>query len=136
MRKFILPVITYIIVSFAWAYVWNLVLFKDAYSAIANSALRPEPIIPLGFVAIIIQALVITYLFVKIFPLAPSMKTAFTLTLGFGTFLITYAAFVVPAKFNISSPQQYMAMELVFEIIHFTIIALLFFSIFKNSKLA
>jgi hypothetical protein len=133
-KRQIVAFASYIAVTFAWAIIWNLVFFKETYSALAVSAYRSEPIIPLGFVAIVIQAITITYLFGKFFPLAPTLKTALMLTVGFGVFLITYAALVVPAKFAVSPTFEYVALELVFEIIHFVLIGLMFFSIFRNVK--
>lgn len=134
MRYRLISFLSYVIVTFGWALIWNIVLFKETYQMLGGASLRAEPIIPLGFVAIIIQGIAITYLFEKLSPLAPGLKSAFLLAFGFGIFLISYAALVVPAKFLISPSWQYICMELVFETIHFALIALVFHSIFKSFK--
>src|SRR5262245_54983133 len=61
-RKYVLAVIAYIVVTFAVAASWHLVFFKDLYDQLAIFT-RKEPLIPLGLVSILTQALILAYLY-------------------------------------------------------------------------
>jgi len=61
MKKLGLFVTAYFVLTMAWAYPWHLIWFHDVYVTM-GSVTRPEPIIPLGMLAIILQGLVIGHL--------------------------------------------------------------------------
>jgi len=89
--KFFLAVISFIILSFAIAYPWHLIWFHDLYVS-WGAVTRKDPIVPLGILAVIIQASVIAYLFpffkrgtilsLKGFYLAGSLALLFGLSWG------------------------------------------------------
>ena len=49
MKRLLVVLLCYIVLTFAWAYVWNLILFRDLYVSMAGGALRETPILALGF---------------------------------------------------------------------------------------
>src|SRR3989338_1234854 len=60
---FIIATVAYIVFNFAFAFVWNLGIFKKQYETLTGETAREKPIIPLGFLAIVIQALALSTLF-------------------------------------------------------------------------
>lgn len=62
MKKIMQFTVLYMIITMAWAFPWHLIWFHDLYTQL-GAVTRPEPIIPLGIVAILIQGVVLAYLF-------------------------------------------------------------------------
>ena len=60
--KFWIAAAGYLIVTFAIAATWHLVLFKTVYARL-QSFTRPQPIIALGLLSMILQAVVVAYLY-------------------------------------------------------------------------
>lgn len=124
--------IGYIIVTFILAYIWHLVIFGSAYAELGISSLRPEPIFQFGLLAIIIHAVVFTYFFAKFFEPKANLASALKLSLGLGAVITAYAALSVPAKFEIEPASQYVWLELVFGVIHYSVIGLLYYTLSKR----
>ena len=53
--KFIGAWISYVLVTFAMGFVWHLIAFKKIYDELAIFSRIDDPIIPLGFAAMLIQ---------------------------------------------------------------------------------
>lgn len=99
----------------------NLIWFHDLY-ATWGAFTRTEPIIPLGIAAILIQGLVIGYLFPYYYkeqgnPILQGIK--FNLIIG----LMTYTAmgFATAAKFDINPIAPFLTYHTVFQAIQFTL---------------
>jgi hypothetical protein len=131
MSKLLTGAGAYIVLTFALAFIWNMLLFRDKYTALASESLRDNPIMPLGFVAIVIQALILATLFSKFSD--GSMQQGLLLALGVGAFSITYGAFVVPAKFAIAPVAHYAALELLFGVIHYSAIGVALTYVFRKA---
>ena len=59
-KKFLAAVLGYIVVTFVIAAGWHLVLFREVYDELGIFT-RREPLIALGIVSMIMQALVLAY---------------------------------------------------------------------------
>ncbi len=59
-RKFVLGAVAYPVIVFPLAILWHLVLFKETYDTLGYVS-REEPIIAFGFLAIVIQGLMLSY---------------------------------------------------------------------------
>lgn len=117
MSKILTGAVTYVVLTFALAFVWNMLLFRDTYVALGAHSMRAEPIMPLGLAAILIEAFVLSLLFSKVFD--GSLKQGLFLALAVGAFSITYGALVVPAKFLIDPVPTYVALEASFGLLHY-----------------
>ncbi|MEW8239651.1 MAG: hypothetical protein AB2727_15765, partial [Candidatus Thiodiazotropha taylori] len=62
MKKALLFLLAYFVITMAWAYPWHMLFFHDQYVA-WGAFQRDEPIMLLGITAIVIQGLVIGYLY-------------------------------------------------------------------------
>jgi len=67
MSKILTGAVTYVVLTFALAFVWNMLLFRDTYVALGTQSMRAEPIMALGLAAILIEAFVLPLLFSKVF---------------------------------------------------------------------
>jgi hypothetical protein len=134
MARFLTACICYIILTLAIALFWNMVLFRDAYVALASNSLRPEPIIHLGLISVITEAVTLSLLFHFIFHRMPSLRNAVLLALSVGVFSMTYASFTVPAKFIISPIWQYISLELAFGLLHYGLAGIAFYFVFRNQN--
>lgn len=121
----------YVIVTFILAYMWHLTIFGELYSQIGSQSLRGEPIIPFGLIAIALHAFALTYLFANFFKASPTLATALKLSLSTGIFITAYAAFSVPAKFDIEPSGTYILLETAFGMLHYSVLGVLFYLIFK-----
>ena len=65
-RCFWLGVAAYLVPTFPIAFVWHLVLFAPAYEALG--IYRPDPIIPFGFASMIIQGIIFSWAYPRLFP--------------------------------------------------------------------
>lgn len=132
MSRIFIACFSYVILTFAIAMIWNMVMFRDTYLALAATSLRAAPIIPLGLISVLTEAVAMSLLFHFYCRRAMSLKTAVTFALSVGVFSMTYASFTVPAKFVISPIWQYVSLELAFGWLHYSLVGVVFFFIFKK----
>ena len=134
MKKLGLFVVAYFIITMAWAYPWHMVFFHDLYVA-WGAFQREAPIMALGIIAILIQGLVIGYLYPyynkgKGNPVLRGIK--FNLIVG----LMTYTAmgFATAAKFKIDPVLPFLVYHTVFQLIQFTLTGMALGVIFGNNS--
>lgn len=121
MKKLGLFVIAYFVITMSWAYPWHMIWFHDQYVE-WGAFQRDEPIMVLGIAAILVQGLVIGYLYPfyskdDANPILQGIK--FNLIIG----LMTYTAmgFATAAKFNINPIGPFLMYHTVFQLIQFTL---------------
>ncbi|KKW45972.1 hypothetical protein A3C21_03170 [Candidatus Kaiserbacteria bacterium RIFCSPHIGHO2_02_FULL_59_21] len=128
---FIIATVAYIVFNFAFAFVWNLGIFKKQYETLTGETAREKPIIPLGFLAIVIQALALSTLFALFYSGTNPITGGLFFGLLLGSYSIVYGAFVVPAKFNIEPVWQYAVLELAYGVLHFSIAGIIVAYVFS-----
>lgn len=120
-QKFGLFILSYFVITMAWAYPWHMVFFHDIYVEM-GAFQRAEPLMPLGIAAILSQAIVIAYLY----PYYAKIKgdgilsgVKFNLIIG----VMTYSAmgFATAAKFNIDPVSTFLIYHTVFQAIQFAL---------------
>jgi len=121
MKKLLIFTAAYFVITMSWAYPWHLVWFHDLYVG-WGAVTREQPIVPFGMAAILIQALVIGYLYPFYYknkgnPILQGIK--FNLIIG----LMTYTAmgFATAAKFQIEPVQDFLIFHTLFQAIQFTL---------------
>lgn len=109
----------YFVITMAWAYPWHIVYFHDLYVK-WGAIQRTEPIIWFGVIAILIQGLVIGYLYPyyknnESNPILSGIR--FNIIIG----LMTYSAmsFATVAKFNIDPVAPFLIYHTIFQTIQF-----------------
>ena len=58
MKRFLLAVLSYFVLTMLWAYPWHILWFHDLYQEL-GAMTREPPIIPFGMASIVIQGMVI-----------------------------------------------------------------------------
>src|SRR6266581_7881233 len=64
-RSFWLGVAAYLLPTFPIAYVWHLVLFAPAYEALR--VYRPDPVIAFGFASMVMQGVIFSLIYPRLF---------------------------------------------------------------------
>jgi hypothetical protein len=123
MKNIITGTLVFIVISFAAQSISHFAINADHYSAI--SFMRAEPIFILGFLTMIMQGIVVSYLFLIY------SKNEFTWTKGLAyglimsAFFVSYPALVEPAKYKVPSIGAWILVEATVGIIQFTLIGIL-----------
>ncbi len=120
-KKFVLAVIAYIIITFAVAASWHLVFFKGLYDQLAIFT-RKEPLIPLGIVSIVMQALVLAYLYPAFYKSGSPAGEGLKFGLLIGVLMASIAVFAEAGKQNVSSLSTWLAFESVYYLLQFGLV--------------
>jgi hypothetical protein len=121
-KRFALAVLAYLVPTFALGFVWHLVLFEHYYDALA--IYRKDIIIPFGFLSMLIQGLVFTWIYEKAFARLSSMLSR---SLGYamlGAVLSwTFTTLAVAAKNVMTSVPDYLVIETAFTVVQWIMVA-------------
>jgi hypothetical protein len=133
-KKLLLFVVCYFVITMAWAYPWHLIWYHEKYVA-WGAVTRQEPIMLLGISAIFIQGTVIGYLY-------PFFKNEnsnsiingikFNLIIG----LMTYTAmgFATAAKIQIEPVSAFLTYHSIFQLVQFTLTGIALGWIYQTEK--
>jgi len=123
MKRFILPVLAYLVPTFALGFVWHLVLFKSYYDALA--IYRHDIIVPFGFLSMLIQAVIFAWVYEKVFARQRGTLTWRALTYGvMGAVLSwSFTTLAVAAKNVMSSVPNFVLIETGFTITQWMLVA-------------
>jgi len=119
-KKIIFTTLAYFVITMAWAYPWHMMWFQDLYVEM-GAVTRASPIMPLGIAAILMQGIVIGYLYPFFYkggnPIIQGIK--FNLIIG----LMTYTAmgFATAAKILIEPVSTFLIYHTLFQTIQFTL---------------
>ena len=132
MKRTIVFVIAYFIISMGWAYPWHMVWFHALYAE-WGAFQRTEPLIMLGMLATLIQGAVIAYLYP--FYLQGKESTlvrGISFSLIIGLMVYSVMGFATAAKFMIEPVAPFLALHTVFQVIQFTLTGVALGFIFKK----
>jgi hypothetical protein len=121
-RNFWLGVAAYLVPTFPLGFFWHLVWFERSYDALG--IYRADPIIPLGFATVLLQALIFSFAYPRIFPDRRDSTLKTGLLYGFGTGLLSWSftTLAVAAKYPMASIANYVMLETAFTAIQFLIV--------------
>ena len=121
MRRIVAGALAYLVPTFALGFVWHLILFKNYYDALAMY--RQELIIPFGFLAMSIQAVLFAWVYDESFARrfgAARRGIAYAI---FGAVLSwSFTTIAVAAKNVMSSVPDYLAIESAFTAVQWAIV--------------
>ena len=126
---FIIAIVVYFVFNFAFTAPWNLFVFKKQYDEMTGAVQREHPIMPLGMLAMLIEATAMAVIFSMFY--TGGILQALELSLLIGLFSFLYGALVVPVKFKIEPVRKEVALELAHGITQFVGIGLIFAFIFS-----
>ena len=122
-KKFLLAALGYIVVTFAIAASWHLALFKGLYDQLGIFT-RKEPLIHLGLISMILQALVLAY----VYPIFRKDRTPIIEGLKFGIlmgiFMGSNAVFAEAGHQEVTSLSTWLLLESVYYVVQFAIVGM------------
>ena len=111
----------YLVITFAMGFVWHLVIFKELYAELGIFTRIDDPIIPLGFTAMLIQGAVLAYLYPLIAKSGNPISEGLKFGLLMGLFIASSAVIAEAAKQRVSSLPTWLVVESVYYAIQFTL---------------
>lgn len=123
MKRYLLPLLAYLVPTFTLGYVWHLVLFRSYYEALA--IYRPDVIIPFGFLSMLIQAGIFAWMYDKAFTEAGGSVLSRTLRYGgvCASLSWSFTTLAVSAKNVMASVPDYLLIETAFTIAQWALVA-------------
>ncbi len=106
----VFAVIAFMVVSFAAQGLSHFVINKEHFASVGF--LRPEPIMALGLAVMVIQGGILSFSLQTWKGEAAKIKDGLSVSLLFGAFLVSYIAFVEPAKYAVPSIADWITVEL------------------------
>jgi hypothetical protein len=123
MKRYGLPLLAYLVPTFALGYVWHLVLFQSYYEALG--IYRQDIIVPFGFLAMLIQAAIFAWLYGRAF--AGSGGSVLARTFRYGAVCAalswSFTTLAVSAKNVMASVPDFLLIETAFTITQWAMVA-------------
>jgi hypothetical protein len=131
-RSLWLGMAAYLVPTFPIAFVWHLVLFESNYHAL--QIYRADPIIPFGLASMIIQAVIFSWLFPRVFADSRGsvLKNGLLFGLGAGLLSWSFTTLAVAAKQPMASISDYVLLETAFTVLQFLIVGPLIAMAYRN----
>ena len=122
-RAFWFAAAAFLLPTFPLGYFWHLKVFRTRYERLETY--RPDMIIPFGFAAMLIQALLYAWLYPRLFSTDPSAWRVNAVHFGalFGFLAWSLAVLPVAAKYRMRSVSGFMALETAFTVVHYAIVS-------------
>jgi hypothetical protein len=121
-KRIIIGALSYLIPTFALGFVWHLIAFKSYYDELA--IYRKDLIVPFGFLAISIQAVLFAWTYIRTFATWSSVRSRALGYAAFGALLSwTFTTIAVAAKNIMSSVPDYLLIESAFTLVQWAIVA-------------
>lgn len=121
--KFWLGFLAYLVPTFPIGYLWHLAVFHDAYSRLA--VYRGDLIIPLGIGSMVIQGLLFSWAYPRLFSTRRRdwLASASRFGMVFAPLAWTYSTLAVAAKHHMASVPDFLMLESGFTLFHFAIVS-------------
>lgn len=121
-RGFWLGVAAYLVPSFPIAYAWHLVWFAANYEALG--IYRPDPIIPFGLISMLIQGVIFSWAYPRLFPHRGGSvwRPGFLYGAGLALLSWSFTTVAVAAKHVMASVPTYIVLETGFTLLQFAVV--------------
>jgi hypothetical protein len=118
MKKTVWATLVYAVVTMLIAFPWHFVLFRDLYHSFGIYN-RAEPVVPLGFLTMLIQGAVMAYIYPRYYKGGSHYKAATQFSLLMGLFLYSVSTLANAAKIEVSPMGTWLAAQAVFHVLQF-----------------
>ena len=119
-KKILFATASYVVITMAVAYPWHMMWFHDLYEGM-GAFTRPEPIIPLGMLAMITQGIVIAYLYPCYYQGGNPILQGIKFSLLIGAVVYSVMGFAMAAKIDINPISTFLFYSIVFQLIQFVL---------------
>lgn len=130
MKKSLLTIFAFMLVSFGVQGLSHFVINADHFATI--TFMRADPVLPMGFMAMIIEAMVFSFVMTRLWPDGATIKQGITVSACFGLFLASYIVLAEPAKYAAPSIPTWMVIEGVASFIQFAVFGVLLGMIYRK----
>ena len=123
MKNIIIGTLLYIVISFSTQSISHFAINADHYATI--SFMRAQPIFIMGFLTMIMQGIVLSYLFLIYSKNEFTLKKGLLYGLIMAIFFVSYPALVEPAKYHVPSISSWILVEASVGLLQFSLFGLL-----------
>jgi len=120
MRKFVLAILAYAIPTMAVAFPWHFVWFHDLYHQLGIYN-RQEVIIPLGMLSMLIQGLILAYLYPLFYKTGHPVTQGIKYGLLMGLYMYSVSTLANAAKIMVTSIPIWLGIQALFHTIQFVL---------------
>jgi ABC-type sugar transport system permease subunit len=122
MMRFFLGILAYVVPTFALGFAWHLILFEQYYKALA--IYRNDIIIPLGFISMLIQAVIFTWIYEKTFARwnATLLSRGLLYAICGAALSWSFTTLAVAAKNVMASVPDYLVIETAFTVVQWIMV--------------
>ncbi|MBV1867075.1 MAG: hypothetical protein KUG69_04095 [Marinosulfonomonas sp.] len=131
MAKTFLTVLAFIVVSFGVQGLSHFVINADHFAAIGF--IRAEPVLPMGIAAMIVQALIFSFVMPRLWPSGATIRQGVIVSACFGLFLASYIVLAEPAKYAAPSIPAWMTIESLASFVQFGVFGVLLGLIYRKT---
>ena len=111
---------SYVVLTMVVAYPWHMMWFHDLYIEL-GAYTRAEPSIPLGMLAMLVQGIVIAYLYPYYYRSGSPILNGIAFSLIMGLVVYSVMGFAMAAKIDINPISTYLAYNAVFQFIQYLV---------------
>jgi hypothetical protein len=119
-RRFLFALLAYLVPTFALGYAWHLELFADRYDALG--IYRPDPIIPFGFLSMLVQGSIFAFAYPRLVARPGAIGSGMRFAALAALLSWSFTTVAVAAKHPITSVPAYLALESAFTALQFLIV--------------
>lgn len=130
-KQIALGTLAYTVVTFPLAVIWHVVIFKDQYQSF--NYIEGEPSFLLGLVTIIIQGIILSFLYPFVSFQGKSVVRGLKYSLLIGLFFWTSHVLAFMAKQNVSNSMLFISMESFYLLLQFGVFGVLIGFIYAKS---
>ena len=120
-QKFWILAAAYLVLTFIFAATWHLVLFKAVYARLGVFT-RPQPIIALGILSMVLQAGVVAYSYPRFYRGGNPLIAGACFGLALGIFMGSSAVLAEAGKNQVGSLKTWITLEGIYYLLQFTVV--------------
>jgi len=132
MKKRILSVLAYMLPTFPLGFFWHLTIFADYYQSL--HVYREDIIIPFGIVAMLIQGVIWSVVYERLFSGEPILKGALKFASLACPLAWSFMVLAVSAKHQMSSVSGFLLIETAFILVHYSIVSPLIAAVYSRKS--
>ncbi len=132
MRKRVLAVLAYVLPTFPLGFFWHLTIFADYYRSL--DVYREDIIIPFGVVSMLIQGVIWSVIYERLFPGEPILKGAMKFAALAFPLAWSFMVLAIGAKHQMASVSGFLVIETGFMLVHYAIVSPLIATVYANKN--
>ncbi|MBI3609246.1 MAG: hypothetical protein HY204_00920 [Nitrospirae bacterium] len=132
MKKRILAVLAYMLPTFPLGFFWHLTIFADYYKSL--NVYREDIIIPFGIASMLIQGVIWSVVYERLFSGESILKGALKFALLACPLAWSFMVLAVSAKHQMSSVSGFLLIETAFMLVHYAIVSPLIAAVYAHKS--